>query len=233
MGEAKTVIQLLSEASAAIGAVEKKERNDTGKGFNFRGIDTVVNAVSPEFRERGIVVIPNVVDRVYEQIEVGSNRTLMGHVMLRTEFTFHGPTDAVLSTVDSEAFDSGDKAVAKAMSIGLRTALLQVLMLPTDEPDPDATSYERASKVADPTKAELGRLVALAKVNGTNDAMKAWFTDHGVPATVTGFKALTQDALADLHAVVAPPQEGVCPTCNGMGEVEGQPCTWCEGSGRA
>ena len=44
-----------------------------------------------------------------------------------------------------EVVDSGDKATAKAMSVAFRTALLQALCLPTDEPDPDASSYERSS----------------------------------------------------------------------------------------
>ena len=144
-----SIVALLAASSTAIGVVEKRERNDTGKGFNFRGIDTVVNATSPEFREHGIIVVPESLDRTYEQIEVGEKRTLMGHVMLRVRYTFYGPAgDSIAATVDSEAFDSGDKATAKAMSVALRTALLQVLMLPTDEPDPDATSYERAPSAA-------------------------------------------------------------------------------------
>jgi hypothetical protein len=48
--------------------------------------------------------------------------------------------------------DSGDKATAKAMSVAMRTALLQALCLPTDEPDPDATSYERAPRAAKVTE---------------------------------------------------------------------------------
>ena len=43
--------------------------------------------------------------------------------------------------VIGEAGDSGDKATPKAMSVALRTALLQTLMLPTDEPDPDSFTY--------------------------------------------------------------------------------------------
>ena len=141
-----SIVALLAASSTAIGVVEKRERNDTGKGFNFRGIDTVVNATSPEFREHGIIVVPESLDRTYEQIEVGEKRTLMGHVMLRVRYTFYGPAgDSIAATVDSEAFDSGDKATAKAMSVALRTALLQVLMLPTDEVDPDAQIFERAS----------------------------------------------------------------------------------------
>jgi hypothetical protein len=143
--EFNNIVALLAASSAAIGVVEKRERNNTGQGFNFRGID----ATSPEFREHGIIVTPETLDRVYEQIEVGKDRTLMGHVMLRIRYTFHGPAgDCISATVDAEAFDSGDKATAKAMSVGLRTALLQVLMLPTDEVDPDASSYERAPAAA-------------------------------------------------------------------------------------
>ena len=40
--------------------------------------------------------------------------------------------------------DGGDKATAKAMSVAFRIALLQALALPTSEPDPDSTSYERS-----------------------------------------------------------------------------------------
>lgn len=149
MADAKSpsIVELLSIASYKVGAVAKKERNTTGSGFNFRGVDTVVNAVWPEFREAGIIVTPTVVDRVYEQLEVGKNRSLMGHVLLRIIFTFYGPAgDSITATVDAESMDSGDKAVAKAMSVGFRTALLQVLALPTDDQDPDAESFERAPK---------------------------------------------------------------------------------------
>ena len=45
--------------------------------------------------------------------------------------------------VAAEAWDSGDKAAPKAMSVAFRTALLQALALPTDDPDPDSQSYER------------------------------------------------------------------------------------------
>ena len=145
------IVALLAASSAAIGVVEKRERNTTGGGFSFRGIDTVVNAVSPEFREHGIIVVPEVLDRVSEQmtVGVGDKQREMGRVLLHVRYTFYGPAgDSIAAVVDSEAFDAGDKATAKAMSVALRTALLQVLMLPTDDPDPDSTTYERTSPAA-------------------------------------------------------------------------------------
>ena len=47
--------------------------------------------------------------------------------------------------VPGESMDAGDKGTPKAMSVALRIALLQALCIPTDEPDPDTHSYERAA----------------------------------------------------------------------------------------
>ena len=41
--------------------------------------------------------------------------------------------------------DVGDKGTPKAMSVAYRIVLLQMLCIPTDEPDPDSQSYERAA----------------------------------------------------------------------------------------
>jgi hypothetical protein len=48
MSETKTlpIAQALNEVMKEVGAVAKKDRNNA-QGFNFRGIDAVVNAVSP------------------------------------------------------------------------------------------------------------------------------------------------------------------------------------------
>lgn len=197
-----SIVHLLAAASTAIGVVEKKERNTQGTGFNFRGIDTVVNAASPEFRERGIIVTPETLDRVYEQLEVGKNRSLMGHVMLRVRYTFHGPAgDSIAATVDAEAMDSGDKATAKAMSVALRTALLQALMLPTDEQDPDANSYERSTAASKPTakpavegasKDDLLHVIEVAKSEGYAEALKSFLSGFG-GANARAWAAMTKE----------------------------------------
>lgn len=137
--------EALIEIMKEVGAVKKSDRNQS-QGFNFRGIDAVVNAVSPALQKYGVVVIPSVEDYEYTTVEIGKNRTAMGHVKLKVTYTFLGASgDLVKSTVCAEAMDSGDKATAKAMSVAFRTCLLQTLALPTDEPDPDASSYERSS----------------------------------------------------------------------------------------
>jgi hypothetical protein len=139
------IAQALSEVMKAVGAIAKKDKN-TAQGFNFRGIDSVVNAVSPALQKFGVVVVPSVEEYDYQTVEIGRNRTAMGHVRVKVTYTFIGVNgDAIKATVVGEAMDSGDKATAKAMSVAFRTALLQSLSLPTDEIDPDANSYERSS----------------------------------------------------------------------------------------
>lgn len=140
-----TIAEALSEIMKTVGGIAKKDRNQS-QGFNFRGIDSVVNAVSPALQKFGVVVVPSVEEYDYQTVEIGKNRTAMGHVRVKVTYTFIGANgDAIKATVVGEAMDSGDKATAKAMSVAFRTALLQSLSLPTDEVDPDATSYERSS----------------------------------------------------------------------------------------
>jgi hypothetical protein len=139
-----TIFELLGAAKHDIGAVGKNDKNQM-QHFNFRGIDAVVNAVAPVFNALGIITVPEVTEQEYEQVTVGAKGTLMGHVTLIVKYHFYGPKgDVVTATVASESMDAGDKAVPKAMSVAYRTALLQVLNLPTDEPDPDSVSYERS-----------------------------------------------------------------------------------------
>ncbi len=139
------IAQAMSAIMKEVGAIAKKDKN-TSQGFNFRGIDSVVNAVSPALQKYGVIVVPSVEDYEYATVEIGRNRTAMGHVKVKVTYTFIGSNgDSIKATVVGEAMDSGDKATAKAMSVAFRTALLQALSLPTDELDPDATSYERSS----------------------------------------------------------------------------------------
>jgi hypothetical protein len=63
---------------------------------------------------------------------------------VQVTFFFYGPMgDHIECTTPGEGFDFGDKATSKAMSVACRTALLQTLCLPTDEPDPDSEVYEQ------------------------------------------------------------------------------------------
>lgn len=182
--KALPIVQALNEVMKEVGAVKKNDRNQS-QGFNFRGIDAVVNAVSPVFQKYGVVVFPSVEDYDYQTVEIGRNRTAMGHVKVKVTYTFIGAAgDALKSTVVAEAMDSGDKATAKAMSVAFRTCLLQTLSLPTDEADPDASSYERSS-----AKDVIAPSAVLIKIN----------------------EATTIDALAEIGQYITANKDGYSP----------------------
>lgn len=139
-----TVVELLARVMADIDHVGKDGWNKT-QSYNFRGIDAVLNRVGPAFRAHGIVPKPILKDVTYENILVGEKRTPMTRCTVRVKYRFKGPGgDFEDVTVPGEAFDSGDKGTAKAMSVAYRIALIQLLALPTTEPDPDESSYERS-----------------------------------------------------------------------------------------
>lgn len=157
------IVPLLTKVMNDVGAVKKTDHNSQGN-FNFRGIDAVTSAVYPALVKHGVIVAPEVVDYHYGSVVVGRNRTEMGHARLTVKFTWYGPDGDHITTVAAgEAFDSGDKATAKAHSVAFRTTLLQTLCLPTDEPDPDSHSYERAPQLAPADEARNELLEACRK----------------------------------------------------------------------
>jgi len=136
-----TAIEVIQTVMSEVQGLAKTDRNQA-QGFNFRGIDAVMNAVGPALRKAGGFVVPSVVEKTSE-VQPSRNGGSLQVVRLTVAFTIVGSEgDPITGTVAAEAFDSGDKATAKAMSVAFRTFLLQVLCLPTDEPDPDASSYE-------------------------------------------------------------------------------------------
>jgi hypothetical protein len=152
-----TIHQALNAAMLEVGAVGKDSFNEQQR-FNFRGIDAVVNAVAPAFRAHGIVVTP-VLSKIDYTTVTTAKGSQMSAVRVIVEYVFSGPEgDAISAIVAAEAFDSGDKATAKAMSVAYRTALLQTLCLPTDEPDPDSYTYVQEA----PAPVEVPGLTTLA-----------------------------------------------------------------------
>jgi hypothetical protein len=126
-----------------------KDGKNSQQNYSFRGIDGVLNAVGPALRRHGVIVLPETLAETHETVEVGAKRTPMKSVTVQVKYTFVGPEgDQLVATVPGEAMDSGDKATSKAMSVALRTCLIQTLALPTHEPDPDETTYERSTHPA-------------------------------------------------------------------------------------
>ena len=217
MSEKPSVVECLSTAMEAIRSVGKTGKN-TQQNYSFRGIDSVVNAASPAFRQVGVVVTPELRSVDYETVEVGNKRSLMQSCKVVVAYTFHGPAgDSITATTPGEAMDSGDKATAKAMSVAFRIALLQALAIPTDEADPDEHSYERSPRqepagvAVAKVKADLVEQVTGAGVPGDPKDHARHIWEDAEPKVVDGrivdgreldiLKDTARSYLADLAAV--------------------------------
>lgn len=190
-----SIYQALNAVMRDVQAVRKGDKNNApGGGFMFRGIDAVTNSVGPALREHGVIVVPNVLDAQYDVVHAGQKQTVMSRVTLRIEWTWFGPEgDFIKCVTQGEAFDSGDKATAKAHSVAFRTAMLQTLALPTDEKDPDVDTYERA---AAPTGQDL-LVSALSEIGVSPAAFAAWvITPQGWNTNVRALDDKQLSALA-------------------------------------
>jgi hypothetical protein len=125
-----------------------------GKPVNFRGVDATMNAFGAAQRRHGVIVRPVAVAPSYRDATTSKgNKMREATVIVTYEIT--GPVGDSLTCVSvGEALDTGDKATAKAMSVALRTLLLQVGMVPTEMPrDPDQQVYERGEAAVRPAAA--------------------------------------------------------------------------------
>jgi hypothetical protein len=196
MPDKKTIHEAVVAVMRDVHAVGKNETNAAQK-FKFRGVDAVVNALAPAMRKHGLFVVPALNTADYST-RTSANGGELQVCRLSVAFTLcsDGDGGTLTGVVASEAFDSGDKATAKAMSVALRTFLLQTFMLPTDDKDPDQDTYEtkrtvdrsgadslkqRADAVAvlipdTKTLEELNNLFDAAVTEGVSETLKPAFT---------------------------------------------------------
>lgn len=172
---------------SAIAAVSKamshdgisKGRKNQQQGYNFRGIDDVLNALSSALTEAGLVILPRVVERKEVERQTKSGGALF-YVTVHVDFDLVAVEDGSKHTVTTygEAMDSADKATNKAMSAAYKYLALLTFCIPTEAtPDTDAdfTTHEVAAK----TQAKSAVAQASSKktaeevVKGIVDGVKA------------------------------------------------------------
>lgn len=168
MTNTPTVFQAWAAVMGDVQAVRKTDRNVAQK-FLFRGIDAVMNAAGPAMRKHGVIVVPHVLSRKTVDVQLSKRSAVSVHLKVR--YTVYGPSgDSFDGEVYAEAMDMGDKAVPKAMSVAYRTFLLQALTIPTDDPDPDADTYERAEA---PAAKPAPKPAAKSKVDAAKEQCRA------------------------------------------------------------
>lgn len=134
--EPPTIHQLLTIIKSEVGAIGKEQTNKD-QHFNFRGIDMILERFHPVQVRHGLTIYPvtRTVD-YHERENKSGTRMMFARVLV--EWVFTGPAGDSISVVcPGEAFDAADKATTKAMSVSLRTAIIDTFQIPVNDPDPD------------------------------------------------------------------------------------------------
>lgn len=139
------------EVMKRVSHVGKNDFNEQQK-YPFRGIDGVLNAVGPAMREVGVFAVPRVVESSVARV-LSTTDKAMRESTVRIEYTFYAEDgSSITAVVPGESLDTGDKGMAKALSVAFRIVLIQIFALPTQEPttDHDGHYHEESRSALSP-----------------------------------------------------------------------------------
>lgn len=136
--------------------------------YRFRGVDAALNSFGPACRLHGVLVLPVRVEPSYRDVKTSTGKNSRECTVVVT-YRIVGPAGDYIEVQSAgESMDSADKGTAKAIATALRSLLLYGGLVPTGDPDPDASGVERGEapvrkaleyldEVADP-RTSAGRL---------------------------------------------------------------------------
>lgn len=147
-----TIHAALCACMADVEAVGKNRKNKE-QGYAYRGIDDLYNSLHPIFARHRVFVTCDVLELLRNERTTKSG-SLLQVVYGRYRVTFHAEDGSSVSVeCAGEAMDSGDKATNKASSAALKYALMQTLLIPTeDDKDSEVDSFQPAPVPAAPRR---------------------------------------------------------------------------------
>lgn len=182
-----SIHQAMAAVLKDLPAIGKNQRNQQ-QGYQFRGIDDVIDALNPLLAKHGVFFVPDVIERI-ESARQTRNGGTMWVVNLHVRYRFYGPAgDSVEATAWGEGTDSGDKATQKAMTGAMKYVLFQVFAIATHEQaEADSDRTTPAPSARRSTKsAEAGSEQTLGRVSGPEPVsarMSAGAEDQGKSRT--------------------------------------------------
>lgn len=138
----RTIHQRMWAVLGELPPIGKDSRNEQ-QNFMFRGHDDVMNALNPLLAKHGVMVVPDVLERVTSERTTGNGKT-MYEVSLHVRYRFFGADgDSIEGSAWGEGTDMGDKATSKAMTMAFKSMLAQSFAVSSKEfADPDGETAE-------------------------------------------------------------------------------------------
>lgn len=133
MSETPKIYQAMLAAMTEIGAIGKNRKNPQ-QGYQFRGIDDVLNNLQPALIKAKVFVVPRIVEIVREEKATKSGGVIT-YTTVTGEYDFCSAEDGskITARTYGEGMDTSDKSTNKAMSAALKYAIIQTLAIPTEE----------------------------------------------------------------------------------------------------
>jgi len=133
-----------------------KTRKNAHQGYNFRGVDEVMNAFAPLLADAGLYLRPAYSERSVVERQ-GKSGALI-YVTVKGDFTFTDDAGEAVTVGPfyGEAMDSGDKATNKAMAAAFKYAMFQTFCVPLEGVtggDADSVTHEVQVQTVDEEQA--------------------------------------------------------------------------------
>lgn len=203
MAEKPMIYETINNVMGEIGAIGKDKQSN--QGFNYRGVDDVMNALNPAFIRHKLFLVPEVLEQTREERTTKNGAGLI-YSICKMKYTFYAVDGShVEAVVIGEGMDSGDKATNKAMAIAFKYACFQLFCIPTEEmAEPDA-------KPVDPDKEghQVKTASSAKKTTQKSGTVSEKKTTDSSPGTVKQGKANTEKQSEPTGGSTAPDGAGL------------------------
>lgn len=140
--EKQLIYEKVSKVMAEIQPIAK-DRKNTQQGYKFRGIDDLMNALSPLVTKHGIFPATQSVSDVLHESVTSKGGGAGTHIIRRYTFRFYAEDGSFVDTMaDGEAIDYGDKASNKAYSVAYREAMFKTFVIPFQNEDIEESDHD-------------------------------------------------------------------------------------------
>ena len=131
------VIDAMVAVALEVAPVAKTSKTPSQMGgYSYRGIDDVVNTISPLMAKNGLIIIPATKQTRTEQY---NEKWRMSTVRFQFRIA-HRSGQYIDTEIVAQALDNSDKALGKSFSYALRELLCRMFLIPTGD-DTEATNY--------------------------------------------------------------------------------------------
>jgi hypothetical protein len=141
-----------------------KDRKNTQQNYSFRGVDDLMNAISPKLTAHGIFPVTFKVEDISSEGVTSKSGGTGWRIVRRYTFRFFAEDGSFVdTTADGEAIDYGDKASNKAYSVAYREAMFKMFVIPFQNEDIEEASHEVVAPKAAASAAKPAAKPAPAK----------------------------------------------------------------------